>query len=41
MYAPDLSIVEFKGGSKGRLQMQAQFLPADAGSLENRARDVR
>ena len=30
VYAPDLSIVEFKGGSKGRLQMQAQFLPADA-----------
>ena len=33
VYAPDLSIVEFKGGSKGRLQMQAQFLPADTGSL--------
>ena len=31
VYAPDLSIVEFKGGSKGRLQMQAQFLPADTG----------
>ena len=31
VYAPDLSIVEFKGGSKGRLQMQAKFLLADAG----------
>ena len=34
VYAPDLSIVEFKGGSKGRLQMQAQFLPADTGGLK-------
>ena len=34
VYAPDLSIVEFKGGSKGRLQMQAKFLPADRGSLK-------
>ncbi len=32
VYAPDLSIVEFKGGSQGRLQMQAEFLPADTGS---------
>ena len=28
-YAPDLSIVKFEGGSKGRLQMQAKFLPAE------------
>ena len=35
VYAPDLSIVEFKGGSKGRLQMQAQFLPADTGGLKS------
>ena len=34
VYAPDLSIVEFKGGSQGRLQMQAQFLPADRSSLK-------
>ena len=41
VYAPDLSIVEFKGGSKGRLQMQAKFLPADTGRPEKRARDAR
>ena len=35
VYAPDLSIVEFKGGSKGRLQMQAQFLLADSGGLQS------
>ena len=33
VYAPDLSIVEFKGGSEGRLQMEAQFLSADTGGL--------
>ena len=35
VYTPDLSIVEFKGGSQGRLQMQAQFLPADTGGLNS------
>ena len=35
VYAPDLSIVEFKGGSQGRLQMQAKFLPADRGRLNS------
>ena len=33
-FAPDLSIVEFKGGSEGRLQVQAQFLPAGGEGAE-------
>ena len=37
VYAPDLSIVEFKGGSKGRLQMQAQFLAADSEAISSGA----
>ena len=35
VYTPDLSIVEFKGGSKGRSQMQAKFLAADTGGLHS------
>ena len=33
VYAPDLSLVEFKGGSQGRSQMQASFLFADTERL--------
>ena len=36
VYAPDLSIVEFKGGSKGRLQVQTKFLSADTAGLNSR-----